>query len=106
VNVGYDGHNHRFGLGLGLNIVLIKKFELIGEYYPVYRDDTNPNVRKKNAFAFGLKDNTSGHHFMLLLTNSWATEPRRQMLGADTNDFYFGFNIERWFSIDEFIHSV
>ncbi len=105
INLGYDGYNHRFGPGFGVNIMLIKKFEVLGEYYPVWKKDKNPLLGSKNAFAFGLKDNTTGHHFMLLLTNSWATEPRRQMLGAKTNDLYFGFNIERWFSIDEFIHA-
>ena len=108
LNLGYDGDNHRFGLGLGVSIILIKKFELIGEYYPVYRDDSNPNVKTKNAFAFGFKDNTAGHHFMLLFTNSWASEPRHMMLGTGTRiqsgtDLYFGFNIERWFNLDEFI---
>ncbi|MCX5859382.1 MAG: DUF5777 family beta-barrel protein, partial [Proteobacteria bacterium] len=80
INFGYDGYNHRFGPGFGINIIIIKKFEIIGEYYPVWKKDKNPLLGSKNAFAFGLKDNTAGHHFMLLLTNSWATEPRRQML--------------------------
>jgi hypothetical protein len=108
LNLGYDGDNHRFGLGLGVSIILIEKFELVGEYYPVYRDDSNQKVKSKNAFAFGFKDNTAGHHFMLLFTNSWASEPRQMMLGTGTRiqsdtDLYFGFNIERWFNVDEFI---
>ncbi|MCX5868381.1 MAG: DUF5777 family beta-barrel protein [Proteobacteria bacterium] len=103
INLGYDGDNHRFGLGLGVSIILIKKFELIGEYYPVKRDE--PGLGPKNSFAFGFKDNTAGHHFMLLFTNTWASEPRRMMLGtrARGSDLYFGFNIERWFNVDEFV---
>ncbi|MDD5225235.1 MAG: DUF5777 family beta-barrel protein [bacterium] len=105
INLGYDGYNHRFGPGFGVSVMIIKKFEVMGEYYPIWKRGNDSFLNSKNAFVFGLKDNTAGHHFMLLLTNSWATEPRRQMLGAKTNDIYFGFNIERWFSVDEFIHA-
>jgi hypothetical protein len=97
--VGYDGYEERFGGGLGLAAGFdregfIKHVALVGEYYPVIgRDDgrTGP----EDCFAAGFELQTYGHHFALLVGNSSEVGARRLMLGAETNELYFGFNIYR-----------
>lgn len=101
VNIGYDGYNERFGLGFGmgfgfdLEIGPIERVHIIGEYYPVISRDEEING-PENYFAAGLKFETYGHHFILLIGNGSQIGTRRLMLGAESNDdFYFGFNIHR-----------
>lgn len=100
VSVGYDGYNEKFGLGFGLDAGFdwefgpIQHISLIGEYYPVLAREetiTGPN----NYFAAGLRIDTYGHHFILQISNGWDIGPRRMMLGAVTNDIYFGLSIHR-----------
>jgi len=100
VNLGYDGYSDRVGVGAGLTIDLLERLSLLGEYYPVlsrHEDDSDASgkVGPKDAFAFGIKVQTYGHHFFLMVGNSYAVGTRRLMLGASSNDLYFGFNIQR-----------
>jgi hypothetical protein len=97
--VGYDGYEERLGGGLGLAAGfdrqgLIKHVAVIGEYYPVFgRDDGRAGA--EDCFAGGFELQTYGHHFTFLVGNSYEVGARRLMLGAPTNDLYFGFNIYR-----------
>lgn len=98
LNLGYDGHNERFGLGLGARLELLERLSILGEYYPVLdRDEDDPTspVGPEDAFAFGFEFRTYGHHFAFLVGNSWDMSPRRLMLGTFLDDLYFGFNIQR-----------
>jgi hypothetical protein len=72
VNIGYDGQSKRIGAGLGIDFGFnlqagpIQSMNIIGEYFPVFNRDllvTYP----KNSFAAGIKLNTWGHQFMLLV---------------------------------------
>lgn len=100
VNFAYDGFNEKFGLGLGVDVGFdwsfgpLQHISFIGEYYPVLQAEESI-TRAENYFAGGLRLDTYGHHFMLQLSNGTEIGPRRQMLGAPTNDLYIGFNIHR-----------
>lgn len=99
VNIGYDGHNRRVGLGFGVLIAFdeltFSSFEglsLIGEYFPTANEDN------LNSFALGIKLKTYGaHQFALLISNGQAISTRRLMLGTKINDLRLGFNIQRLF---------
>ncbi len=100
LNVGYDGYNESFGFGAGidigfdLDIRLIERVSVIGEYYPIIgRDDVIHGA--ENFFVTGLKIETYGHHFMLLVGNSSQIGTRRLILGTNTNDLFLGFNVNR-----------
>jgi len=101
INLGYDGSNQHMGLGLGLTVQVLQKLSLLGEYYPVLDRDQGTGEEEdavtgpKNCFAVGIKVQTYGHHFFLMVGNSYAIGTRRLMMGADSNDLYFGFNIQR-----------
>jgi hypothetical protein len=97
VNVGYDSDNQEFGAGLGLSIVvfeylgLIQRINAIGEYFPTRSESEN-----ERSFAFGLRIETYGHHFDLILHNNSENGVRRLMSGAITDGgLRFGFNIKR-----------
>lgn len=97
--LGYDGYEERFGAGFGLAAGfdregLVKHVAFIGEYYPVLSRDAERNG-PKDCFAAGFELQTYGHHFAFLVGNSSQIGTRRLMLGAETNDLYFGFNIYR-----------
>ena len=100
VNVGYDGYNEKFGVGVGvrvgvaLNIRLLERVSFLGEYYPVI--DREEGVHgDKNCFVAGIGLETYGHHFMFMVGNNFQMNARHLMLGAETNDLYFGANIQR-----------
>lgn len=100
INMGYDGYNEKFGVAFGISIGTdvdigpVNRLDLIAEYYPVIdRDDAIHG--EENSYAFGIKAATYGHNFMLLVGNNSQISPRRLMLGAATNDLYFGFNVHR-----------
>jgi hypothetical protein len=99
VNVGYDGDNERIGLGLGIGIGFnleigpVERAHLLAEYYPVINRDVVNGP--ENYFAAGIKLDTYGHHFILLVGNGSAIGPRRLMLGTETNDLYLGLTIHR-----------
>ena len=98
LNAGYDGYNERGGLGFGARVNVLETVSIQGEYYPVIsRDDADPDspLGPENAFAFGVEIQTYGHHFVLMVGNSWDIGTRRLMLGAYSRDLYFGFNIQR-----------
>lgn len=91
-NAGYDSYNKEFGLGLGLNIVILEylgmlqRMSVVGEYFPT----------GENSFAFGFRFETYGHHFDLIVSRNPENGVRRLMSGtAEAEGLHFGFNIKR-----------
>ena len=105
VNLIYDGGSRTFGLGTGLDLAVFNNLDLFGEYFPnigardsAYFGGATPGP-KVNAFTAGVKITTYGHHFMLLVGNGTEIGVRRLMRGTPGNNIYFGFTIQRLFSL-------
>lgn len=101
-NLGYDGYYERFVNGLGLQFNIKESLHLVGEYYPVWdRNSAKEAVKKhlddNDVFAFGIKADTYGHHFMFQLSNGSRMNPCGQSRGTDNNKLHLGFNIQRRF---------
>jgi hypothetical protein len=100
VNLGYDAENSKMGMGFGADIGFnfdfnyIQRIHLIAEYYPLLEEEN-----LMNSFAFGIKAETFGHLFMLLIGNNTEIGSRRAMLGAPSNTLHFGFNIYRFIEL-------
>lgn len=97
VNLGYDGREEEFGAGFGFAITIlertgtIQKVSAIGEYFPTTNEDENDQ-----SFAFGLRLQTYGHDFDIVLGNNSNIGARRLMAGAaDRAHVRLGFNIKR-----------
>jgi hypothetical protein len=95
VNVGYDTEYKKVGLGVGIDIGLSEKFSLIGEYFPRLWEKDYIDKKMYNCFAFGLKVQTWGHHFLFMLGNSTDVGTRKMMHGSNYKDLFFGFGIQR-----------
>jgi len=100
VNAGFDGYYERLVSGIGTHIILSDKIALIGEYYPVWDRDSAPKRIKNllsdnDAYVFGIKMDTYGHHFIFLLSNAEGTNPQSLSMGTSSQDLRFGFNIQR-----------
>ena len=104
-NVAYDGYYENTGLGIGVDFNFANFFEslvftdrvaLVAEYYPQV-DKVDGINGKNDSFAAGVKFQTYGHHFELLVSNSVAMDARNMMLGTNSEDLHFGFNINRKF---------
>ena len=93
VNFGYDGYAEKTGLGLGLSVVVFRKLELAGEYFPLFYEEEVDE--RDDCFALGLKINTSGHHFVILFGNGVEIGSRHLMRGAFDRDLRMGFAIHR-----------
>jgi len=96
----YDNLAKKAGFGTGANVSLSESVSFVGEYYPVIgkQDTTFTGITKTNCFSFGIKFTTSGHHFVLLASNSTDMGMRHLIRGAPSNSLSFGFNIHRLFS--------
>ncbi|KPK62281.1 hypothetical protein AMJ83_11280 [candidate division WOR_3 bacterium SM23_42] len=100
VNSGYDGYNEKFGLGFGIDLGFdwefgpIEHVALLGEYYPVLQSE-EPITGPENSFAGGVRVDTYGHHFMILIGNNTHIGARRLMLGAASNDIRLGLTVQR-----------
>lgn len=104
LNVGYDGYYDRFVNGIGLQLKLDDRLSVIGEYYPVWDRDSAADVVKQymgkyDAYSFGIKANTYGHHFLFSLGNGREFSPARQSMGSSSNKLHLGFNIQRQFGM-------
>lgn len=102
LNFGYDGYFERAVLGLGLAAGIVENVYFITEYFPVFdRAEASGRLAnylgKEDAFAFGLKLDTYGHHFKFQLSNSSEFGLRRNSLGTPADFLMFGFNLERRF---------
>ena len=104
-NAGYDAYYEHTTLGFGIDInmknniswlTFTENLSLLAEYYP--QVDKVDGVSGKHAsYAFGLKSQTFGHHFEILLSNSTNMDARTMALGTNSDDLHFGFNINRKF---------
>lgn len=99
VNLGYDSDEEEFGAGFGLALTIleltgtVQKISAIGEYFPTTNAD-----EAYNTFAFGIRIETYGHHFDLILGNTSELGEKRVMAGtSSTVDMSFGFNVRRRF---------
>lgn len=99
-NVSYIDGNEVFGLGIGTEMHLSRRFALTAEYYPLLGDRPSGT---QNAFSMGLNIETGGHVFQLFFTSTeWHLE---QFVMADNSnqfwagDFRFGFNVNRIFGL-------
>lgn len=104
-NVGYDKYYKHNTLGMGMDInmknniswlTFTENLSLLAEYYPQI-DKVNGISGEKDSFAIGIKNQTYGHHFEILLSNSTNMDARTMALGTNSNDLHFGFNINRKF---------
>ena len=105
VNMGYDAYYEHttFGAGVDINmknslswLTFTENLSLLGEYYPQV-DKVEGISGKNDAYAMGVKFQTFGHHFELLLSNATSMDPRAMSLGTDSDKLHFGFNINRKF---------
>jgi hypothetical protein len=99
-NVSYIDGNEVFGVGIGTEVHLSRRFALTAEYYPVLGDRPSGT---QNTFSMGLNIETGGHVFQLFFTSTeWHLE---QFVMADNSnqfwagDFRFGFNVNRIFGL-------
>ena len=102
LNLGYDGYYERVFSGAALHLKLNEDAAFVAEYWPVWDRDTAPpelraRMGKYDAYAFGIKVGTWGHHFIFSLSNSWQNHPATMSLGTDSRDLFLGFNIQRRF---------
>jgi len=104
-NTGYDNYYKHNTLGVGIDVnmqnniswlTFTENLSLLAEYYPQI-DKVEGVSGEKDSFAIGIKNQTYGHHFELLLSNSTNMDARTMALGARNNDLHFGFNINRKF---------
>ncbi len=105
-NIGYDGYNEKVGAGFGVDfnfanmfpvgLTFTERVSFVAEYYP--RLEEKEGITGKNdAYTAGVKFQTFNHHFEILVSNSTAMDARNLMLGTNSDDVHFGFNINRRF---------
>lgn len=99
-NITFIDGDEVFGVGIGTEIRLSRRFAFTAEYYPVFGERPTGT---KNTFSTGLNIETGGHVFQLFFTSTnWHLE---QFVMADNRDqfwagdFRFGFNINRIFGL-------
>jgi hypothetical protein len=104
-NIGHDAYFEHTIAGLGVDInmanpiswlAFTENLSVLGEYYPQV-DKVAGVSGEYDAYAFGIKSQTYGHHFELLLSNSTNMDPRTMSLGTNSDKLHLGFNINRKF---------
>lgn len=96
LNAIYDAYNVRPGMGFGIVVSTGTFLDFTGEFSPVVFPHLGEPLDYP-AISLGIKINTNGHHFRFLVANTTAIGPRRVLLGARSNEFHFGFSIDRRF---------
>lgn len=98
-----DDSNDIFATGIGGRYKITNSLSINAEYFHVFGERNDPQY--ENALAIGVDLETGGHVFQLHLTNSqpmfergFITETRGKW---SNGDIYFGFNINRVFTIKE-----
>lgn len=98
INPTVDNQEELFGVGMGGELRLSRRYALMAEYYLI-PGKRNPGTA--NAFSMGLNIETGGHVFQLYLASSnWHTEQFVMARNIDkfwAGDFRFGFNVNRLF---------
>ena len=104
-DVGYDYLNRHTGIGAGLAFRVNGRITLYGEYFPSMENGSRKHLDwrgegPEDFFDFGVRIETYGHHFFLMLSDGNVVGTKYLMLGPTpfvnrTEYLYFGFNIER-----------
>lgn len=102
LNLGYDGYYERPVNGWGISIQAWDGMQLIGEYYPVWDRDSAKDIvrqylRDYDAYSFGIKLDTYGHHFIFVLGNAYGLSALTQSMGAANDKLHLGFRLQRRF---------
>ncbi len=104
-NTGYDAYYKHYIAGFGVDInaenflsflTFTERLSLLAEYYPQV-DKVAGISQEYDAYAFGIKYQTYGHHFEIMATNSTNMDPRTMSLGTNSDKLHLGFNINRKF---------
>jgi len=104
-NIGYDAYykHHIAGFGVDINaenflsfLTFTERLSLLGEYYPQV-DKVEGISKEYDSYAVGIKYQTYGHHFEIMVTNSSNMDPRTMSLGTSSDKLHLGFNINRKF---------
>ena len=104
-NVGYDAYyqHHIAGFGVDLNaenflsfLTFTQRLSLLAEYYPQV-DKVEGISKEFDSYAVGIKYQTYGHHFEIMVTNSTNMDARTMSLGTNSDELHLGFNINRKF---------
>lgn len=103
-NVAYDGYYERFANGYGMQFNIKENLHVVGEYYPVWdrnsaKDILRQHLGDHDVFAFGIKADTYGHHFLIQLSNGSRMNLCGQARGTDNSKLHLGFNIQRRFGV-------
>lgn len=98
LNAGYDSYNDHVGIGVLTAYRFLEEWRVFAEWFPApRRNENNPHVGKVDAWDVGIRYETSGHQFVLAVTNSTAVNPRHAMLGAPDHEINWAFRISRLF---------
>ncbi|MBD3370895.1 hypothetical protein GF402_11120 [Candidatus Fermentibacteria bacterium] len=97
----YDGYSDRGGPGIGLDVELVDKLSVTGEFFPVLdreEEGTPSDILAEDAFSFGIRATTWGHQFIVALSNSQGIGMADQLSGTAHDGLFLGFSIRRMFS--------
>lgn len=96
LNVSYDGYNESFGAGAGFEFQLSLNSYWMGEVY-----SPNGVGGARPILVTGYKYQTFGHNFMFMVMNTDQVGFRHFIAGASSNEFHFGFTLERLIDMND-----
>jgi hypothetical protein len=101
---GYDFDRKKFGLGLGLDVMVYGDFAVYGEVFPVV-DKANRDLfnadKLTTPYSIGVKMTTPGHQFFIFIGNAEENGARHLMQGTADKYLRFGFSIKRLWSFNK-----
>jgi hypothetical protein len=99
-SLGYDSDAGRACVGFGLDVSANERLSFVGEYFPAMDGDSLHPALGNDCWTAGMRLNTWGHQFGLLLTNSTAIGLRSLAAGVYTVDdqVRLGFSVRRQLS--------
>jgi hypothetical protein len=100
-DVGYDSNAGRLCLGFGLDASVTQRLSLVGEYYPAMDGDSLHPALDNSCWTAGVRVNTWGHQFGVVMSNSSAIGLRSLACGIYPVDDHvrLGFSVRRQLSI-------
>jgi len=94
LNLGYDGFSTGSTVGAGVEYAINDSWFVVGEVI-------EPNTKGRDTvWVLGVKMQTFGHNFMLMLQNSPDVGLRTLAKGTVEKDVYFGFKLQRLVDLD------